>query len=153
MISIFIKNFEEIISGIFLSVTVLVVILNVILRYIFNYTLVFSSEIATSCFVWSVFVGSAGAYKHKMHIGIDIIVKLFPKKVEQTITLVTSFLMSAISGYIVYLSVIFIQESYTKLTPVLGLSSAYVSSSVFFGFLLIFCYSLKDFYMRIKSFL
>ena len=49
------KNFEEILCAFFLIIMVLLVILNVILRYAFNYSLFWSEEVATICFVWSVF--------------------------------------------------------------------------------------------------
>ena len=38
-------------------VTILLVIVNVITRKLFNYIIIWSEEIATSCFVYSVFVG------------------------------------------------------------------------------------------------
>lgn len=145
------KNFEEILSGLFLSITVIVVIANVILRYVFNTGLVWVGEVATGCFVWSVFVGSAAAYKHKMHIGIDVIVRAFPPKIQKFIFLCTSFLMILISGYITYLSTIFIEASHTKQTPVLGISSAYISASIFVGFALIFLYSIKYFIEQLRE--
>lgn len=149
----FFKYFEEFISGAFLCVTVLVVVLNVILRYIFNTGLIWVSEVATACFVWAVFVGAAAAYKHKMHIGIDLFLKIFPRKFQLLINVIIDVMMVLISGYIAYLSVIFIQNSYHKVTPVLGISSAFVSSSLLVGFSLICFYSLKFFIKDFKLFL
>lgn len=153
MLKFFLKYFEEIISGIFLSATVLVVVLNVILRYIFNTGLIWVSEVSTACFVWAVFIGAAAAYKHNMHIGIDMFLKMFPYKLQLFVNIIVDILMILISGYIVYLSIIFIQNSYHKVTPVLGISSAYVSTALFFGFLLICIYSIKFFILNIRNLL
>lgn len=149
----FLKNFEEIISGLFLTATVIIVILNVFLRYVFNTGFIWVNEVSTACFVWSVFIGSAAAYKTKMHIGIDVLLKFFSLKKQLFINIIVDFLMILISGYLVYLSVIFIENSYLKVTPVLGISSAYVSSSILIGFLLICFYSIKFFLLNIKRFL
>ena len=69
------KNIEEILSGLFLIIMVLLVILNVILRYVFNQGIYWAEEVATICFVWSVFVGASATYKHRMDIGIDFLIK------------------------------------------------------------------------------
>lgn len=153
LIKFILKYFEELVSGIFLSITVLVVVLNVILRYIFNTGLIWVSEVSTACFVWAVFVGAAAAYKHKMHIGIDLFLKIFPDKFQLLINLIIDLFMIFISGYISYLSIIFIQNSYKKITPILGISSAYISFSLSVGFSLICFYSIKFFIKDSKIFL
>lgn len=127
-------NIEDFISGFFIMITIVVVIINVILRKGFNTGLYWYEEVATICFVWSVFVGASGCYRRNMHIGIDMIKDLFPAKVQQVINLVVHILLLAINGYISYLSIIFIQESRSKMTAVLGIPSSYVSSALLVGF-------------------
>ncbi|SDK01845.1 TRAP transporter small permease [Natronincola ferrireducens] len=148
-----IKNAEEIVSCFFVSITVCLVIVNVILRYIFNIGLYWSEEVATICFVWSVFIGAAACYKRKMHIGIDFLIKLVPEKIQDLINLVVHSLLIIINGYIAYLSIIFIRASYIKPTAVLGISSAYVSSSLLVGFGLMTMYSIIFFMRDLKNFL
>lgn len=53
------KNFDGVIAGAMMIVTILLVIVNVITRKLFNYIIIWSEEIATSCFVYSVFIGAA----------------------------------------------------------------------------------------------
>lgn len=50
------KNFDGVIAGAMMIVTILLVIVNVITRKLFNYIIIWSEEIATSCFVYSVFM-------------------------------------------------------------------------------------------------
>ena len=53
------KNFDGVIAGAMMIVTILLVIVNVITRKLCNYIIIWSEEIATSCFVYSVFIGAA----------------------------------------------------------------------------------------------
>lgn len=131
------KDGEVILSACFLTITVAVVVLNVILRYLFQSGLFWVEEVATTCFIWSVFIGAAAAYRHKMHIGIDLITKLFPQKTRDIISIVISVLMVLINGYITYLSTLFIQQNRLKRTPVLDIPALYVNLAITVGFSLI----------------
>lgn len=62
------KNFDGVIAGAMMIVTILLVIVNVITRKLFNYIIIWSEEIATSCFVYSVFIGAAYAYRKHQHV-------------------------------------------------------------------------------------
>jgi len=131
------QNYEVLISAMFLSVTVLVVIINVILRYLFQGGLFWVEEVATTCFIWSVFIGAAAAYKYKMHIGIDLITKLFPEKARELISIFINFLMVLINGYICYLSILLIQANSLKRSAVMDIPSVYINSAITVGFGLI----------------
>ncbi len=135
------QNLELILSGFFLSVTVLVVILNVILRYGFQSGLFWVEEVATTSFIWSVFIGAAAAYKNKMHIGIDLITKLFPERIRELISIFINLLMVIINGYIFYLSTLFIKANSLKRTPVLDVPALYVNLAISVGFGLITFYA------------
>lgn len=127
-------NFEVALSAAFLTVTVLVVIINVILRYGFKSGLFWVEEVATVSFIWSVFVGAAAAYRHKMHIGIDLITSLFPERVRELLSIIINLLMVVINAYIVYLSFLFIQANRLKRTPVLNVPAMYVNAAITVGF-------------------
>src|SRR6056297_3728765 len=114
-------NAEEIVSAAFLSVTVSVVIINVIRRYGFRSGLFWVEEVATTAFIWSIFVGAAAVYKRKMHIGIDLITRLFPESVRRIIVVVIDLMMITINSYVCYLSVLIIQSNRLKTTPVLNI--------------------------------
>lgn len=140
---VLLRNFEVTLSGAFLSVTVLVVILNVILRYFFRGGLFWVEEVSTVSFIWSVFIGAAAAYRHKMHIGIDLITKLFSERTRELISIVINLLMVLINGYIVYLSFLFIQQNRMKRTPVLDVPALYVNLAISVGFGLMTIHALQ----------
>ena len=137
------KNFEELISGFFLVLMVVIVILNVILRYVFNHGIFWAEEVATISFVWAVFVGASATYKNKMDIGIDFLVTKTSEKVQKTIKCIVNIALLIINGYIFYLSVIFTKISAIKTTAVLGISSAFVNSALVVGFGLITMHTIR----------
>lgn len=144
-------NFDLVLSGFFLCITVLVVIVNVALRYLFHGGLFWAEEVATTCFIWSVFVGSAAAYRYKMHIGIDLITRFGPAPVRALIVVIIDGLMLVINGYILYLSMLFIQANSLKRTPVLDIPALYVNLALSVGFALMTVYALVFFYQDLRK--
>ncbi|WP_018525567.1 TRAP transporter small permease [Alkalispirochaeta alkalica] len=141
---------EEIVSAVFLSVTVSVVILNVILRYGFRSGLFWVEEVATTAFIWSVFIGAAAVYKRRMHIGIDLITRLFPESFQRVIAVLIDLMMVIINGYVCYLSVLMIQSNRLKTTPVLNIPAVYVNLAITVGFGLIMLHAMGFVYQDIK---
>ena len=146
-----ISNFDLVLASFFLCITVLVVIVNVALRYIFHGGLFWAEEVATSSFIWSVFVGDAAAYRYKMHIGIDIVTKIGPQAWRSFITVIIDILMLVINGYIVYLSIFFIQSNKLKRTPVLDIPALYVNLALTVGFSLMTIYAMYFLYRDIRK--
>lgn len=135
------KNLEEIIAAICISFTTLLVVVNVIMRYILNSGIVWTEEVATGSFVWSVFIGAIAVYKNRGHVGVDMVVKLFPKSVQKTIAVATDVLLLVLNGFMGYLAILYVMMSKTKMTPVLGVSSAYISTSIVICFIGMALYS------------
>ena len=141
---LFLNNFELIFASLCVTTTTLLVLMNVFLRYFMNTGIYWSEEVATMCFVWCIFVGSASAYKNGAHLGVDLLVKKLPKIPRAIVKIIVDILLIAINGYILYLSVKFVSTSYLKPTAVLAISSAWVSSSLIVGFGLTTIYALRD---------
>lgn len=138
----FMINFEEIFASLFIVTTTTLVMLNVVLRYFFKTGIYWSEEVATGCFVWSVFLGAAAGYKRKAHVGVDMLVSLANDKVKELVTIIVDVILLVINGYITYIAVIYLRLSYTKPTPVLGISSATISASILVSFALMSVYSI-----------
>lgn len=145
------KNFDGVIAGAMMIVTIVLVIVNVFTRKLFNYIIIWSEEIATSCFVYSVFIGAAYAYRKHQHVGVDLLVERLPAGVRRIVHLITSALLVIINGYITMLSVQFIQSSWIKRMPITKLPSSVVSTALVIGFGLMTLYSLVFFIKDLKS--
>ena len=141
---LFLGNFELIFASICISVTTLLVLMNVFLRYFMNTGIYWSEEVATMCFVWCIFVGSASAYKNGAHLGVDLLVRKLPKIPRAIVKILVDILLILINGYILYLAIVFVSTSYQKPTAVLAISSAWVSSSLIVGFGLTTIYAIRD---------
>ena len=59
------------------AVTMTLVIINVFSRYFFNHPIAWCDEVATSCFVYTVFVGSAWCLRTRQHVGVDLLIDRF----------------------------------------------------------------------------
>lgn len=151
--NVFFKHFEEILCSVFLVTMIGLVIVNVFLRYLFNYSIFWAEEVATICFVWLVFIGASATYKHKMDMGIDILITKTPEQVEKTIRFGVRLILLALNGYIFYMAIVFTKIAWIKPTAVLGISSAAVNSALIVGFGLITFHTLRFLAQDITVFL
>lgn len=135
------KNAEELVAAVFLVITTLLVVINIVCRYFLNMGLVWTEEVATGCFVWSVFIGSIAAFKRRGHVGVDIVVNLLPASLKRIVATTMDIILVVLNSYMAYLSVVFISKSYTKLTPVLGVTSAYITAAIVISFVMMAIYS------------
>ena len=115
------KNLEEILASIAISVTVLMVITNVILRYGFNFVLPWSEELSVICFIWATYLGISSCYKHKLHMGVDVILSFLPQNAITPFKLTISSFLLGLNIYMAYLSYQYTMLS-SKVTPVMGMS-------------------------------
>ena len=139
----FFNYFEEICAGTFLIATTVLVIINVFTRYFLKTAIFWSEEVATGCFVWSVFLGAAAAYKRKVHVSVDMIVNLAKGKMRIFIACIMDLLLILVNGYIAYMALRYVKVSRVKPTPVLGISSVCISASILIAFTLMTVYSVK----------
>lgn len=128
-----------------LIVTIVLVIVNVFTRKLFNYMIVWSEEVATSCFVYSVFIGAAYAYRKHQHVGVDLLVEKLPRGARAAVHTITNALLVIINGYITVLSAQFIQSAWIKRMPMTKAPSVMVNAALLLGFGLMTIYSVVFF--------
>ena len=92
------KNLDAYIAGAMMIVTIVLVIVNVITRKLFNYIIIWSEEIATSCFVYSVFIGAAYAFSTREHMSLTLVRDKFTGKAH-------TGLLVAIDGLILLMAI------------------------------------------------
>ncbi len=68
-----------------LAVMTLIVFLEVLFRYVLNAPLDWSEELATFTFVWASLLGASIGLKMRENPRLDLVVKLFPLKMQKTI--------------------------------------------------------------------
>ena len=137
----FLKKFELYLGSIFISVTTVVVIMNVFTRYFLKFTYFWSEEIAVGCFVWTIFLGTAAAYREKGLIGVEAIVVLLPAKIRNIVEFFTYILLTILSGLMCLFSFTYVSTS-SKITAALELSYGYINFAIVLSFALMTLYSL-----------
>jgi TRAP-type C4-dicarboxylate transport system permease small subunit len=71
---------EVIVASILLAAMVVVVFTDVLMRYVFGAPVRGAGEVATSLFVWVVFLGSATAARRRLHVAITWFVERLPPR-------------------------------------------------------------------------
>ena len=77
-----IKNIEEIVGAIGLTIMISTAVLNVISRYIFSHPFTWGEELESISLCWGVFLSAAAAYKKNLHYGLDFVINHMPFKVK-----------------------------------------------------------------------
>ncbi|MCF6094839.1 TRAP transporter small permease [Microaerobacter geothermalis] len=109
------------ILNLLLFVMVIVVFAQVLIRYIFDQPLAWSEELARYILVWITFLGAAYAMSKKAHVGVEIVVKLFPKNFQKIVTVLSALLSLFFFGMMIYQGYLFVERTMAQTSAVLQL--------------------------------
>jgi len=138
-------NLDAIITCVTLSLCTILVNANIFTRYLFNTPIYWAEEVATSLFIWTVFIGSAYAYRIHAHLGVDVLVKLLPEKAKKGVGLVIDIIEIAVLAMLFWVSAQYVMNSWTRVTDVLMMPRWYFSIAVPIGFGLSLIYAVVFF--------
>jgi TRAP-type C4-dicarboxylate transport system permease small subunit len=85
-------HFEESISVVFFSLMIILIFSQIIMRYIFNYSIVWSEELARYLFVWLIYLGASLGIKNDSHLKVDVVYMIVPKKLHKYIQLFSNII-------------------------------------------------------------
>ncbi len=85
-----IDGFEETLIAVFLGLMTLITFANVIARYVFNENILWALEATVFLFAWLVLLGASYAVKHSVHIGVDVVVHMMPRKIRKIMNLLAA---------------------------------------------------------------
>lgn len=144
------RNWEEIIGCIGMSVIIVVISLNVFLRYFFNNSIPWAEEISVIGFSCVIFIGSAAVFKRHMHVGIDFVVGLLPDWLRSAVNYATSVFVLVFTAYITYLGWIYSVESWDKPTSILYIPYFFVNIPICIGFASMTVHGALDLFARFR---
>ncbi len=142
-------DFELILGSIFFSITFILVCINVFTRYFLSFTFNWTEEVAVGCFVWTIFLGFANAYRTDSLIGVEVLMNLVPKNARKYVELFTALVIMILSGAMLYFSYIYVAGS-TKITAALEVSYIYIYASIVLAFALITFYAIMKMIISFK---
>lgn len=95
---------------------------NVVSRYCLSTSIAFTEELTTNLFVWSSFIGAAGAAKRGAHLGFDLLVNSLPAPVRRIISGLVTLVTLGMFVLLFYYSIDMIQTQMMlkQETPALG---------------------------------
>lgn len=144
-------NLDAIITCITLSLCTILVNCNIFSRYLFNAPILWAEEVATSLFIWTVFIGSAYAFRTKAHLGVDVLVKMLPPKSKKVVGLIIDLIEIAVLLMLTYVSAQYVMNSWTRVTDVLMMPRWYFSIAVPIGFGWSLLYAIYYFYLDLTG--
>lgn len=71
--------FEETVIAVLLGLMTLITFANVIARYVFNDNILWALEATLFLFAWMVLLGTSYAVKIVAHLGVDVLLNVFPR--------------------------------------------------------------------------
>lgn len=153
------SNLDAIVTSATLMACVILVNLNIIMRYFFSMPIHWSEEVVTSLFVWTVFIGSAYAYRKRQHLGVDILVDHLPERLRRAVDgamaiveLLVLVMLTVISAQYVY-HLIFSRSGALKLvlTDLLRIPKWWTGIAVPIGFGLSTFHSIRFLFARLRG--
>ncbi|HZK67468.1 MAG TPA: TRAP transporter small permease [Chloroflexota bacterium] len=145
-----VRNFEEILAGVFMVLMTVVTIVNVFARYLFNAPLEWAEEFGRYTFIWLVFIGAVVATKQKKHIIIDAVLVMLPDAARRVMTVLADIFTMVVMLLLLYygwrLMAFTIQPTATLKIP-----QYWIYFSVPFSAALIILHSIGDLWRNLSA--
>jgi TRAP-type C4-dicarboxylate transport system permease small subunit len=90
----------EFLLGFTVFVTTVAIFTQVVSRYLFNHPISWVDEFAVLIFAWMIFLGVAIAQKNNEHIGIDIIARVLPPRVQRVLAIFTNIVILLVLAFL-----------------------------------------------------
>jgi TRAP-type C4-dicarboxylate transport system permease small subunit len=109
---------------------VAVVIAGVFTRYIMQNPLVWTEALARMTMIWTAYLGMSIAVKRQGHLGVTIVVRKFPLKVQRIVKLFTDLLIAAFLCLLIAKGIKMVFVSSIQIEPATGIKMSYPFSII-----------------------
>lgn len=122
------SNLDIIVAASVLIGLILVTFSGVIMRRVFNNPYTWLEEVQMACMVWIVFAAGGAAFRTGNHVAIEMIVDLFPAKVQKFFNIFIGVVVFLVIGYLFKQSIGFINMfvSSGRATSILKIPYTYI---------------------------
>ena len=93
------KNLDLVVASLSLVALVALTFVGVFARYVFNAPFAWQEEVQLMLIVWVTFLGGRYAFVTGSHCAIDVLVEMFPKKVQRYFDLVIMAIVVIVLSY------------------------------------------------------
>ena len=113
-----------------LGAMILIVFYQVIARRLLAAQPIWTGEISRFLMVWSIFLGSAIAFREKEHLCVDFFVGLFPKSIQKALAVAVDVLLLIILGITAFYGFQLTAFVFGQKSPAVAMSMAVPYSAV-----------------------
>lgn len=136
LIEVPVRFIEETVPTIFMLTMVIIVCYAVFSRYVLSRPIGIANEITVGLFIWTIFLGAAGAGRRHLHIGVEILANILPARWRAAHAIVVNLFVLILLLVTSHLAWSFALSA-TKRLQLTGIGYAWVYSAVPAGFLLL----------------
>ncbi|MCI6152239.1 TRAP transporter small permease [Fusobacterium perfoetens] len=133
-----ILNLDLVIAGIALIILIIITFFGSIMRYFFNNPIIWQEEVQLGLAIWVIFYGASAAFRYSSHIAIDMIVDLFPERIQKIIEIFIAIITISTLVFILKNGCSLVQQfiNTNRTTNILHIPSQYIYSAIPIGCLL-----------------
>lgn len=102
-------NLDIVVSALILLFLIVITFTGVITRRVFNSPFTWLEEVQVACMVWIVFGAGGAAFRTGNHVAIEMIVDLFPPKIQKYFEIFIGIVIFLVIGYLFVQSIGYIQ--------------------------------------------
>ena len=102
MLKKIIGNLDVVVASIALIVLILLTFSGVIMRYVVGKPYTWLEEVQLFCMVWIVFAAGGAAFRTGSHVAIEMVVEMFPEKVQKVIGYLIDVVVFVVIAYLFY---------------------------------------------------
>lgn len=103
-----VMNLDIIVASAALVVLVVLTFLGVIMRYLVGQPFTWMEELQLFCMVWIVFAAGGAAFRTGSHVAIEMVVEMFPEKIQKAMEYVVDVIVLLVVGFLFYCSIRFL---------------------------------------------
>lgn len=130
-------KFEEFFESLGLILLISLVFIAAVLRLV-GIDMSWSTDMAQLTFAWVCFIGGDLALRNKKHIGVDLLVNVFPERLRITIRFINSLIIICFLAAVIVYGVNLCIINYQRCFNTLQISYSFVTASVPVGCALMF---------------
>ncbi len=119
----FFTSVDRAVEALVIAIFVVMVVvggMQVFNRYVLNRSLSWSEEFQKFTHVWLVYLAIPIGYRRGSHIGMDIIRRLFPIKLQTVLEFLTNLLWLLLAGVMVYYTLVVMEVAKRQTSPGMG---------------------------------
>lgn len=124
----FLFSIDVFVGSVMLALLIILTVLGVFFRYVLNKPFTWLEEVQLACMVWITFSAAGAAFRYGNHVAIEMVVDLFPKKVQKVIEVLIAIIVTIVLVYFCYKGIgyilIFIKSG--RSTPMLKIPYALI---------------------------